>query len=172
MNYIKLMDNSNTSPGFNSDPSSRPEWMLDHHIMLMVKAEADHDTYRQWVFYKFVVKRMLPYMDTDTQKALDTDWSSLAAREFEIKSSKSSDESKKFAIEDLHANFMEAHDAYIYLAMARAGQLELSENATLDFDKLDIKVVEKIVHMSQTGGLAAGATKASELAAEAQDATE
>lgn len=125
--------------------------MLDHHIMLMVGAEAAKEWGKHWTYFKFVFDRLLPYMDPKLRKALEADRAELKRLEREIEASCSPEPTKKNQIEKLRLNFIEQHEAYIYLSLPRTGIIQLQEDGVIDFTKHDFAELSKIVRNSQSG---------------------
>lgn len=128
-----------------ADPSSNSNWMLDHHIMLMTRAEAEKDWWKFWVYAKFVLKRILPYMDVEARQALEADWQELDRLEREIETGDDPEATKSRKIEKLRLGFIKAHESYISMNLPRTGLITVSEDATIDFSKKDFEVLKRAV---------------------------
>lgn len=152
--YTTMPWNNQTQPMV-ADPSSNSNWMLDHHIMLMVGAEANDQPEKRWTYFKFVFDRILPYMDPKLRKALEAEQRERVRLEFEIRNSTSKDgkptpePTKKGMVEKLRLNFIETHEAYIYLNLPRTGIIQLQEDGVVDFTKHDFEEFSKIVRNSK-----------------------
>ena len=145
-----------------ADPSSNSNWMLDHHILLMVGAEADATSNangKHWTYFKFVFNRLLPYMDPKLRKALELDREEEKRLEFEIEGSKFPSPTKNNLREKLRLNFIEQHEAYIYLNLPRTGIIQLQEDGVIDFTKHDFEEMSKIVRHG-SGGFASAVKEA------------
>jgi len=134
-----------------ADPSSNPNWMLDHHIMLQVAAEARKDWHQQWVYFKFVFRRMLPFMAPEVRAGLEKDWQRILELERDIKADGKPEQTQGKLLDTLHQSFINNHEAYISLNLPRAGIITVDENATADFSKHDFDLMARIVRDSQGG---------------------
>ena len=131
---------------FTSDPSSNPNWMLDHHIMLMVTAEADKDWWRYWVYFKFVMDRLTPYMEVDVRKNLETERAAEMKREYEIESiTTESAIAKENLLEKLRKAYIETHKGYITMNLPRAGIIQLEEEGAIDEDEKDYELLRTMM---------------------------
>ena len=144
-----------SAPQLSADPSTNPsssaDWLLRHYELSMATAEANKDYYRQWVWFKYFINRLLVRMDVDTQETLEKEFAAIHQMEYEIETTIENPDNQTVAKEALWRNFMKSHTAYAYLTLARAGETTITENAELDFSKLNYESVRKIVSIAHDG---------------------
>jgi hypothetical protein len=125
--------------------------MLDYHIKLMVEAEANHDLGKYWVYFKFVIRRLLPYMDPEARQLLEAEWQEFARLERELEQAQMNDKTRTDQIQKLRMNFIEQHQAYISLNLPRTGLITVSEDSIMDFGKRDFDVLKATIKTSRSG---------------------
>lgn len=113
--------------------------------MLMARAEADKDWWKFWVYFKFVIKRLLPYMDIDARVALEADWQELTRLEREIETGKDPEPTQARNIEKLRLSFIKNHESYISLSLPRTGLITVTEDSLVDFNKHDFDIFKRAI---------------------------
>jgi hypothetical protein len=145
---------------FTSDPSSNPNWMLDHHIMLMVTAEADKDWWRYWVYFKFIMDRLTPYMEVDVRKNLERERALEMDKEYEIGKTAEAQVAKDKLLEQLRNVYIEKHKGYITQNLPRAGIIQLEEEGAIDEDEKDYELLRTLMRAGGASSASLGATVA------------
>lgn len=129
-----------------NDPSSDSKWMLQYHMGKMIDAEGSKDWWRFWVEFKFVLERMLAYMEPETRRKIDEDRRELEKYVYAIQKQTGLDQkAKDNEIEKLRLNFIESHRAYTGLYLAKTGLIQVEEVGELNFEKHDFKLLSRII---------------------------
>lgn len=120
--------------------------MLDHHIMLMVQAKANRDNWKYWVYFEFVLNRLLPYVEPSSRQILESDLQTFKALEREINDDlKMPEPTKEKRIEKLRLNFIDTHTLYIALNLPKTGIISVVEDTYVDFQKQDYETLKRAI---------------------------
>lgn len=129
----------------NSDPSSSVRWLLNNRIMKMNEAEANQEWYKYFVYFKFIFLRLIPRINVDIRKKIESDWWAFHAIIRAIEKSNQNELTKKKNIETLQRNFADSHMFYIYQTLPKVGLDTIIEEGSIEPQKHDFKELERIV---------------------------
>jgi hypothetical protein len=141
-----VYNQNQTQQVMGSDPSVNWEWLINNRIMKMNDAEAEEDWEKYYVYGKFVLQRLRPHMELSQRQAIESEFLLLQEYERKIREHPTNNEtSKKNDIKLLRKGFIDAHAAYIFFTLPRAGLIQIEEEGEIDFSKMDFEVMKTLI---------------------------
>jgi hypothetical protein len=111
----------------------------------MVQADANGDKKRYWHYFIWFMRELTAYF-TDAERILyEEDMRILEDAIIQITREEKSDESRKAAILNVQESFANAHVALGFAAFSKCGIIYLSEEGEIDFKKIGMKEIQRIV---------------------------
>jgi hypothetical protein len=127
------------------------EWLINNTLAKMRDAEAFRDWYKYFVYFKFVYYRLLCYIPPDERQAHESDWKKFYAARDKIEKENTNETAKNKELDLLMKNFVETHDAVLFLTFPRAKLAFVKEDSVIDLDKTDLRTIQNVVRASSTG---------------------
>jgi hypothetical protein len=138
------------SPANSGIPNKRGaliEYFLIDKLDKICESKALKNNHQYYIYVSFCLKTVQAYFDFETREKLNNDFRKLESIEKEIMKTNEdrNNPSKIKEIENLRYDFCEKHEGYIMSAFSRMRIIDLEEEGVIDFEKLNLEQIRKIV---------------------------
>lgn len=124
---------------------------LTYDILLLDTIKKMRDYYaegneeRYYKYFEVAIQLVLPHLDLEIRKGVETDFRKLREEEKRIKESTANDQTKRIQLITLKESFATAHRYYIMLALTKVGIVKASEEGRIDFSSIDIENMKRVI---------------------------
>lgn len=106
---------------------------------------ADNNQERYFKYFEIALQLVLPHLDIEIRKGIETDFKKLRSEEAKIKDTTANEQTKKLEYLKLQESFATAHRYYIMLALTKVGIVRTSEEGLIDFDSIEVESLKRVI---------------------------
>jgi hypothetical protein len=114
--------------------------------MKMNDAYANGDAYKYFIYFRFALQMIAPFLDIKQKKIIEEDYNKLKLEIFQIEQDKTkADKSKKVEILKLKEEFANNYSSYIVLGLTHTGGIKVSTDGDIEFDEESLQLAKTMI---------------------------
>ena len=136
-----MAEEQHVEPGSNSF-----DWLFLDTLRRMRDAAAEGNSAKYFTYTEWSLDLVVSHIPAEARKGIKEDYKLLRKLKMDILNDKTiNEQSKKKIIDELKHDWADAHKLYAFLALPKLGIVKREEDGTIDFKKLDIDRLAKLV---------------------------
>jgi len=120
-------------------------WFVLNTITRMRDADAKENYKEYFTHFRYALDALAPYIDGEKRAAIERDWEVLKVAIVQMKRTLKNDIEIKNEEVRLKKDFADKHMFHVFEALPKASIIKITQDAVIDFDKMEIETMKRIV---------------------------